>query len=87
MLMKSSQLLMMNYIAVAWNNFFIFAVWSEGGFQMSPVFPQDAWFPRLTDYASKYPFLAGLTTHFGFIISLAGSGCGMVYLLPQPLGL
>lgn len=62
--------LMMNYIAVAWNNFFIFAVWSERGFQMSPVFPQGAWFPRLTDYASKYPFLAGLTTHLGFIISL-----------------
>jgi ABC-type uncharacterized transport system permease subunit len=62
--------LMMNYIAVAWNNFFIFAVWSDSGFQMSPVFPQGAWFPRLTDYASKYPFLAGLTTHLGFIISL-----------------
>jgi hypothetical protein len=23
---------------VAWNNFFIFAVWSEGEFQMSPMF-------------------------------------------------
>ena len=62
--------LMMNYIAVAWNNYFIFAVWSERGFQMSPVFPQNAWLPRLTDYADKFPFLAGLTTHLGFIISL-----------------
>lgn len=65
--------LMMNYIAVAWNNFFIFAVWSESGFQMSPVFPQGAWFPRLTDLANKYPFFAGLTTHLGFIISLVAA--------------
>ena len=33
--------LMMNYIAVAWNNFFIFAVWTEGGFQMSQRVPQE----------------------------------------------
>ena len=32
--------LMMNYIAVQWNNYFIYAVWSDGGFQMSPVFPR-----------------------------------------------
>lgn len=62
--------LMMNYIAVAWNNFFIYAVWSEGGFQMSPMFPRNAWLPRLTDYAKQVPFLAGLTTHAGFLIAL-----------------
>ncbi len=62
--------LMMTYIAIAWNNYFIFAVWSEGGFQMSPVFPQNAWLPRLADYAAKFPFLAGLTTHLGFIFAL-----------------
>jgi simple sugar transport system permease protein len=43
--------LMMNYIAIEWNNYFIFAVWSEGGFQMSPRFPKTAWLPRLADYA------------------------------------
>jgi len=37
--------LMMNYIAIAWNNFFIFAVWTESGFQMSRVFPRNAWLP------------------------------------------
>jgi len=63
--------LMMNYIAVHWNNFFIFAVWSDGGFQMSPVFPRTAWLPRLTDYAEQFPILRGLTAHLGLIMALA----------------
>jgi ABC-type uncharacterized transport system permease subunit len=62
--------LMMNYIAVAWNNFFIFAVWSEGGFQMSPMFPKNAWLPRLTDLGSQIPLLRGLTTHLGLILAV-----------------
>jgi len=55
--------LMMNYIAIAWINFFIFAVWSEGGFQMTHKFPDNAWLPRLLDYADQLPILRGLTTH------------------------
>jgi general nucleoside transport system permease protein len=62
--------LMLNYIAVAWNNYFIFAVWSEGGFQMTRVFPRAAWLPRLTDYGSVVPELRGLTTHGGLILAL-----------------
>ncbi len=62
--------LMLNYIAVAWNNFFIFAIWTEGGFQMSKVFPKNAWLPRLTDLGSENPFFRGLTTHFGLIIAI-----------------
>lgn len=62
--------LMMNYIAIAFCNFFIFNVWSEGGFQMSTKFPKIAWLPRLTDYAEQFPQLAGLTTHFGFVIAI-----------------
>jgi simple sugar transport system permease protein len=62
--------LMMNYIAVQWNNFFIFAVWSEGGFQMSKTFPANAWLPRLTDFADSIPGLRGLTVHLGFIIAV-----------------
>jgi simple sugar transport system permease protein len=62
--------LMMNYIAVAWNNFFIFAVWTEGGFQMSRVFPKTAWLPRLTDYGSVVPAFRGLTTHLGLIFGI-----------------
>lgn len=62
--------LMMNYIAVAWNNFFIYAIWSEGGFQMSARFPNNAWLPRLADYAQQVPILRGLTTHLGLVLGL-----------------
>ncbi len=66
--------LMMNYIAISWNNFFIFAVWSEQGFQMSPKFPSSAWLPRLSDYAQQVPLFAGLTTHLGLLIGLVAAG-------------
>lgn len=62
--------LMMNYIAIAWNNYFIFAVWTEGGFQMSRVFPREAWLPRLSDLATQVPAFRGLTLHLGFIFAL-----------------
>ena len=65
--------LMMNYIAIAWINFWIFAVWSEGGFQMSPMFPQTAWLPRLSEYASSMPFFRGLTTHAGLLLGIAAA--------------
>jgi simple sugar transport system permease protein len=62
--------LMLNYIAVAWNNYFIFAVWTEGGFQMSPVFPKNAWLPRLADYSIQVPLFRGLTVHLGLIMAI-----------------
>ena len=62
--------LMLNYIAIAWNNYFIFGVWSEGGFQMSPMFPKNAWLPRLADFAEQSPFFRGLTSHLGFIFAI-----------------
>lgn len=62
--------LMLNYIAVAWVNFWIFAVWTEGGFQMSPTFPKTAWLPRLLDYAQSVPAFAGLTTHVGLVLGI-----------------
>ncbi len=62
--------LMLNYIAVAWVNFWIFGVWSEGGFQMSPKFPESAWLPRLLEYAKSFPALRGLTTHAGLILGI-----------------
>jgi len=62
--------LMMNYIAIAWINFWIFAVWTEGGFQMSPKFPETAWLPRLSEYAATIPFFRGLTTHAGLLLGI-----------------
>lgn len=62
--------LMLNYIAVSWVNFWVFAVWTEGGFQMSPKFPLTAWLPRLTDYGKIVPLFRGLTTHGGLVLGI-----------------
>ena len=62
--------LMLNYIAISWINFWIFAVWSEGGFQMSSKFPETSWLPRLSEFASSIPFFRGLTTHAGLLLGI-----------------
>lgn len=62
--------LMLNYVAIAWINFWIFGVWTEGGFQMSPKFPEAAWLPRLLDYAKQFPAFRGLTTHAGLVLGI-----------------
>lgn len=65
--------LMMNYIAISWANFWVFAVWTEGGFQMSPKFPEAAWLPRLSQFASSIPFFRGLTTHAGLLLGIVAA--------------
>ena len=65
--------LMMNYIAFSWVNFFVYAVWSEGGFQMSRMFPKSAWMPRLADYADQIPAFRGLTTHLGLVLGIVAA--------------
>ncbi|MEW6030356.1 MAG: ABC transporter permease [Chloroflexota bacterium] len=65
--------LMMNYIAVSWVNFWVFAVWTEGGFQMTPKFPETAWLPRLLDYAKEVEIFRGLTTHAGLLLGIAAA--------------
>ena len=65
--------LMMNYISIAWINYWIFGVWSEGGFQMSAKFPKTTWLPRLLDYAESIPVFRGLTTHAGLLIGIVAA--------------
>lgn len=62
--------LMLNYVAILWNNFWIFNAWSDAGFQMTPQFMRAAWLPRLTDYARQYPTLSGMTLHLGILIAI-----------------
>jgi simple sugar transport system permease protein len=62
--------LMLNYIAISLTNYFIFGVWSEGGFQMSHMFQRNAWLPRLSDFAEQVPIFRGLTTHFGLVFAI-----------------
>jgi len=44
--------LMLNYVALAWVQFWVFGPWSEGGFQQTATFPKEAWLPRLTDFGT-----------------------------------
>lgn len=62
--------LMLNYIAIFWNNYFIFDKWSDGGFQMTPTFARNAWLPRLTDYARQIRAFSGVTLHLGVVFAL-----------------
>ena len=62
--------LMLNYVAIFWNNYFIYGPWSQRGFGLSPQFPRTAWLPRFTDYAEQFPFLRGITAHFGIFLAL-----------------
>lgn len=62
--------LMLNYIAILWNNFWIFNKWSDAGFQMTPTFEKTAWLPRLADYARQYKAFSGITLHGGFVIAI-----------------
>jgi len=65
--------LMLNYIAILWNNFWIFDKWSDGGFQMSPTFDRVAWLPRLADYAREYKFFSGVTLHLGVLFGIVAA--------------
>ncbi len=65
--------LMLNYVALAGVQFWVFGPWSEGGFQQTEPFPKDAWLPRLTDFAEVVPGLAGLTIHLGLIVAIVAA--------------
>jgi general nucleoside transport system permease protein len=62
--------LMFNYVAILWNNFFVYGPWSERGFGLTPQFPRTAWLPRFTDYAGALPLLRGITAHLGIFVAV-----------------
>jgi ABC-type uncharacterized transport system permease subunit len=62
--------LMLNYVVILWNNFWIFNQWSDAGFQMTPTFEKVAWLPRLADYAREYRMFSGITLHLGVIFGI-----------------
>ncbi len=65
--------LMLNSIAFAWIQYWVFGPWTEGGFQMSAQFPPEAWLPRLSDLAEAAPVFRGLTVHAGFLVAVAAA--------------
>lgn len=62
--------LMLNYVALCVLRFFVFGRWSEHGFPLTPQLVKAAWLPRLSDYADRFPSLAGLPTHAGILFAL-----------------
>ncbi|MEZ4732478.1 MAG: ABC transporter permease [Caldilineaceae bacterium] len=63
--------LMLNYVAIFWNNYFVYGPWSERGFGLTPQYPRTAWLPRLTDFAETFPLFRGLTAHLGILLGVA----------------
>ena len=72
--------LMLNYVALSWVQFWVFGPWSEGGFQQTAAFPQEAWLPRLTDLASTFSAFGGLTVHLGLIFGVVAAAIMWVAL-------
>ena len=72
--------LMLNYIALAWIQFWVFGPWSEGGFQQTHPFPAAAALPRLADFADQVPAFAGLTVHLGLVFGLVAAGLVWLFL-------
>jgi ABC-type uncharacterized transport system permease subunit len=65
--------LMLNYVALLWISYWVFGPWSEGGFQLTPQFPTEAWLPRLSDLAGSFPVFQGLTVHLGLLFGLVAA--------------
>ena len=72
--------LMLNYVALAWIQFWVFGPWSESGFQQTKAFPPEAWLPRLADLADVVPAFGGLTVHLGLVFGLVAAGLLWLFL-------
>jgi simple sugar transport system permease protein len=70
--------LMLVYVAQKLLAYFVFGAWSDRGFPLTPVFPESAWLPRLSDYSGRWEALSGLTLHLGLLLALLA--CGAVWL-------
>ena len=72
--------LMLNYVALAWIQFWVFGPWSESGFQQTKTFPDEAWLPRLSDLSSAVPAFGGLTVHLGLVFGIVAAGLLWLFL-------
>ena len=78
---------MLNYIAISWVNFWVFGVWTEGGFQMSPKFPETRLAAAFVRVCIEH---SALSRADDACRSVAGYCCSdrfVVHCLSQPLGL
>ncbi len=63
--------LMLVYVATEYNHYFIFALWSDRGFQMTPAFPPGAHLPLFTDLTKGWPpDIVGSPLNVGLLVAL-----------------
>jgi ABC-type uncharacterized transport system permease subunit len=66
--------LMLNYVAYKWVEFFVVVgPWSIGDFESTGRFPKPATWPRLTEFADRFPALSGLTAHPGILLGIGAA--------------
>jgi len=66
--------LMLNYVAYKWMEFFVVVgPWSIGDFESTGRFPKPATWPRLTEFADRFPALSGLTAHPGILLGIGAA--------------
>jgi simple sugar transport system permease protein len=65
--------LMLTYVAIQFNNYFVYGPWSAGGFGLTAPFPKTAWWPRLTDFGDAVPMFRGMTAHLGFLLAVVAA--------------
>ncbi len=78
--------LMLNYVALSLINYFVFGPWSERGFGQTPMFPRNAWMPRLADLADTLPMVRGMTVHGGLLLALLAFVAVFVVLRSSKFG-
>lgn len=67
--------LMLVYVAIQFNNYFVYGAWAAGGFGLTAPFPKSAWFPRLFETAHLgivYGIVAAVILHIVFKYSKWG---------------
>ena len=65
--------LMLTYVAIQYNNYFVYGPWAAGGFGLTAPFPRTAWFPRLTDFGELIPAFRGMTAHLGILYGVVAA--------------
>lgn len=78
--------LMLVYVAQQLIKYFVFGPWSEGGFPLTPLLPEAARLPRLSDWSASVPAFAGLTVHAGFVVGLLCCAALLVLLTRTAVG-
>ncbi len=66
--------LMLNYVAYKWVEYYVVVgPWSLGDFESTGRFPAAATWPRVSQFAERFPIASGLTAHPGIFIGIGAA--------------